>query len=191
MTAKTLHGEARLKKSSSVTDAAAHAGGRQLLLLLCLGVAAVVLHELVRWPLNLPGHHGLEWMALLMFGRALSSHRWAATVAASGAAAASMLPVWGTAEPLVWLFYLLPGIVVDLLYVRALPRTVWLLYLGLIAALAHATKPLLRWLLAESFGWQFGSMTPDLWWPLTTHLVFGFTGGLIGACAWQALQRRR
>lgn len=191
MTTKTLPGEARQKTSSSVTDAAAHAGGRQLLLLLCLGVAAAVLHEAFRWPLHLPGHHGLEWMALLMFGRALSSHRWAATVIASGAAATSMLPVWGAPEPLTWLFYLMPGIVVDLLYVRASPKTVWLLYLGLIAALAHATKPLLRWLLEQSLGWQFGSISPDLWWPLTTHLAFGFTGGLIGACAWRALQRSR
>jgi two-component system CheB/CheR fusion protein len=46
------------------------------------GVAAVLLHISVDMALKLPGHHGLEWMALLMFARTLSTERHAAMVAA-------------------------------------------------------------------------------------------------------------
>lgn len=39
--------------------------------LLVLGVVAGLLQVHLRYPLNIPGHHGLEWMALLLFGRCL------------------------------------------------------------------------------------------------------------------------
>ena len=61
----------------------------RLLWLVSLGVAVVVLEQAFRWPLQMPGHHGLEAMALLVLGRLSCSHRWSATLVASSAAVAA------------------------------------------------------------------------------------------------------
>ncbi len=63
------------------------------------------------------------------------------------------------------------------------------LALPVLAAAAHATKPLLRWLLAEVAGMEFGSLSAGPLYPLFTHLVFGFVGGLLATMAWRYWQR--
>lgn len=116
------------------------------LILLGLGILAAFAHATFRFPLHLPGHHGLEWMALPVIARKLSHYRWAAGVAASGAAAASLLPVLGFHDPLTPLFYLVPALALDMLCHAAPPR--WrraTLFLGVAAAHAFAAKPILQW----------------------------------------------
>ena len=51
-------------------------------LLLALGAGIVALGEMFRLSLGMPGHHGLEAMALLATARLCTNYRWAATIAA-------------------------------------------------------------------------------------------------------------
>ena len=76
----------RLSSSSSETLAGGVFPSRraELIGLPLLGALAVVLHAGVDLSLKLPGHQGLAWMALLMFGRSLSGDRHAATTVALG-----------------------------------------------------------------------------------------------------------
>jgi Flp pilus assembly protein TadG len=53
------------------------------MLLLALGAGIVALGELFRFSLGMPGHHGLEAMALLATARLATNYRWAATIAAA------------------------------------------------------------------------------------------------------------
>src|SRR6266498_2231200 len=85
----------------------------EALLLIVGGVTAVVLHRAFDGSLGMPGHHGIEWMALLIIGRASSRFRGAGTLTSIGASFASMLPFLHTDNPATWLFYLLPGPVLD------------------------------------------------------------------------------
>jgi hypothetical protein len=156
--------------------------------LVSLGAVTVVLERAFNWPLQMPGHHGLEAMALLMLGRLSCSNPWSATIAAAGAAVAA--PALGAQHgPLMPLFYLLPGVLLDLGY-RLRPREgFFALYLPLVAALAWAVKPVLRVLANVTFGMQFGSLRAGPVYPILTHLMFGFVGGLAAVLIWRITAR--
>lgn len=147
----------------------------------------MLLHTSVEWGLGIPGHHGLEWMALLMFGRTLSRERHAATVAACSAGGLAMLPVSGM-NPSAAISYVLAGLAVDALY--RLCRRPGAATLGVLAALGHVTKPL--WKLGATLGAtvHFGSIANGVWLTLGGHLLFGFVGGVAGALAGLAVRER-
>jgi hypothetical protein len=156
----------------------------EYLLLVGLGVAAVVLHQVFRFPMNLPGRHGVEWMALLILGRGLSRSRYAGSIASIGASAASMLPIWGISDdPFIWLIYLLPGLIMDLAFSNLTRWKGSLVFLGSLGALAHGTKPLARWVINLSLGFPYGSLLWGVAYPLATHLLFGAIGGVLGGMA--------
>ena len=201
MTSKILSGAWQPKKSSSAIDrhngAAATLAGDfgavtdapLILFLLLLGVLTVVLHASFHWPLQLPGHHGLEVMALMVFGRGLTKRPWAATAVAAGAGVATLIPVLAPNDLSAGWQYLLIGIVVDGLFRAGAPWRHNALFLAAIAALAHAAKPFSKWLLFQSVDLHFGSLRDGLLIPLSSHLAFGFVGGLIGALMAIATQR--
>lgn len=152
-----------------------------------IGIATVLLHVSVNWALQMPGHHGLEWMALLMFARTLSSERHAATLAALSAAGLSALPFAGM-NPSASVSYLLAGLVVDALY--RLVRRPNAGVLGVVAALGHATKPLWKLALTKGAVANFGSVANGIGFTVAGHLMFGFVGGVAGALAGLALRER-
>lgn len=179
------------KSTSNATEApgSVFASPRlELAFLVSLGVLVVVAHASVNWPLKLPGHHGLEWMALLMFARTMSNERWAALIVATSAAGVSYVPIWGFHETSIGLSYLLTGFVADTLYHAFKIRHATLF--GLVGAIAHAVKPVWKWL--ASFGWgiEFGSVAAGVTTPLVTHLAFGFVGSVAGALAGLALRQK-
>lgn len=156
--------------------------------LIAIGILGVITHVSINLPLKLPGHHGLEWMALLLFARTVTNNPWAATIAATSAAGVSYLPVWGFHETTVGLSYLLAGWVVDAGYRWWTRGNVAIL--GLIAAIAHSTKPLWKWLAAATFGVKFGSVEAGIGVALLCHMLFGFVGGVAGAIAGNAIRER-
>jgi hypothetical protein len=161
----------------------------RLLWLASLGVGIVLLEQAFRWPLQLPGHHGIEAVALLVLGRLSCSSPWSATTV--GASAAVAAPVLGADHGMLMpLFYLLPGIVLDLGYrLRPFAATGLLLYLPFIGALAWACKPLVRIIANAAFGMQFGSLRFGPVYPILTHLLFGFIGALAAVLLWRATER--
>jgi hypothetical protein len=142
---------------------------------------AVVLHR-VDLSLGLPGHHGIEWMALMILGRASSRFRGAGTLTSLGAAFASTLPFLHGANPFTWLFYLLPGPLMDIAF-RYLPRfankrstprsgsvdKLW--FLILLGGLAHTTKPLGQLTMNLITGWPLGSFRYGVLYPFASHLL--------------------
>lgn len=161
----------------------------EALLLIGGGVTAVVLHRALDLSLGLPGHHGIEWMALLLIGRASSRFRGAGTLTSLGASFASMLPFLQGGNPFTWLFYLLPGPLMDLAF-RYLPRYAnkfW--FLVLLGGLAHVTKPIGQLTINLITGWPFGSFRYGVLYPFASHLLFGMIGGLLGALILLGTQR--
>ena len=183
MNERMANGAALPKNWSGSTDRTAidhWSKPRQLILLFALGIAGVVLHVTFHLPLKLPGHHGLEWMAILVFARCVSPLKWSASITAGSAAILSTLPVWGFSEPLVPLFYLLPGVVLDMGYRFVPAARASVLWLGVIAALAYACKPVSRYFIAALSDLHFGSLAGGLALPLSTHLTF-LTTVILGA----------
>jgi hypothetical protein len=127
-------------------------------------------------------------MAILLVARFSCSSPWSATIAAAGAAVAA--PALGADHgPLMPLFYLLPGAVVDLGYRLRTRFEGFVLFLPLVSALAWTCKPLLRVLANLTLGMQFGSLRAGPVYPVLTHLLFGFVGGLAAVLVWRATER--
>ena len=185
-----LAGASSRRKLFGVIDLVGPLTGGRALFLASLGVAIVLLEQAFRWPLQLPGHHGLEAMALLVFGRLACSNPWSATLV--GASAALAAPFVGADHGVLTpLFYVLPGVVIDLGY-RLWPQLIArvLIALPLLAALAFATKPAVRVIANQLFGMQFGSLRAGPVYPILTHLMFGFLGALAAVLAWRYTERR-
>ena len=161
----------------------------EALLLFGGGALAVVLHRTFDMSLGLPGHHGMEWIALMVMGRASSHYRGAGTLTSLGASLSSTLPFLHGENPYTWLFYLFPGLVMDLAfrYFPSLSSKVW--FLVLLGGLAHATKPVGQLLMNLLTGWPFGSFRYGVLYPFATHLLFGMFGGLVGALIVLGIQR--
>jgi hypothetical protein len=87
------------------------------------------------------------------------------------------------------LFYLLPGALLDLGYRLRPSSATFALYLPLVSALAWASKPVLRVLANVSMGMQFGSLRAGPVYPVITHLLFGFVGGLAAVLLWRMTER--
>jgi hypothetical protein len=183
-------GESSPRKLFGVIDLVGPLTAGRAALLVSLGVAIVLLEQAFRWPLQLPGHHGLEAMALLVFGRLSCTNPWSATLV--GASAAVAAPFVGADHGVLMpLFYVLPGIVLDAGY-RLWPRLVSqaLLFLPLVAAVAFASKPVVRVVANQLFGMPFGSLRAGPVYPILTHLMFGFLGALAAVLVWRATERR-
>jgi hypothetical protein len=183
-------GESSPRKIFGVIDLVGPLTIGRALFLASLGVGIIVLEQAFRWPLQMPGHHGLEAMALLVLGRLACTSPWAATLV--GASAAVAAPLAGADHGVLMpLFYVLPAVVLDLGY-RLWPRLVerFLLFLPLLAALAFAAKPVVRVFANQAFGMQFGSLRAGPLYPILTHLMFGFLGALAAVLVWRATERR-
>ncbi len=153
----------------------------EALLLIGGGVMAVVLHRALDSSLGLPGHHGIEWMALMIIGRTSSRFRGAGTLTSIGASFASVLPFLHGDNPFTWIYYLLPGPVMDLAF-HYLPRyanKLW--FMVLLGGLAHVTKPIGQLTVNLLTGWPVGSFRFGVVYPFASHLLFGMIGGLLGA----------
>lgn len=169
-------------------------GRLSLLSLLLLGGIAGVLHIYLKYPLGIPGRHGLEWMALLLFGRCLSNNRYAATILAGGAAGSYLIqisllaPGYGIKPALV---FLLTGACADLLFRFSKDRLPMIINAGLIGGLAFVTKPLVMFCLFLT-GIKFDSFVrnPDFL-PFVSHFLFGLVGGVGGGLAARAARMKR
>lgn len=163
----------------------------RFLVLVSLGLLTIVLHETFRYPLNLPGRHGLESMALLVFGRLICTDRWAGTVVATSTAAAGIAFTGslndGWSAPFL---DFLPGFALDLMVMAApaLRRHVYLLPFAVAAC--FALKPVFKAAGAELLGLQFGSLRHGPIYPVLTHLMYGYLGAFAGVFGWSQWDKR-
>jgi hypothetical protein len=159
--------------------------------LLFLGAAAGLLHVHLRYPLNIPGHHGLEWMALLLFGRLLSDQRAAATLLASGAAASYLLqtPFLNLAHDFKpALVFLLTGAGADILFRYFRVRLPVIVIAGLVGGLVFIGKPAVAYAIFILTDMPIGMFVkhPD-YLPFLSHFLFGAVGGAGGGILAQAV----
>ncbi|MBK8784664.1 MAG: hypothetical protein IPO22_23350 [Anaerolineales bacterium] len=176
-----MNGTSSLKTASKAFPTEWSLTWIEALLLIGGGVMAVVLHRALDMSLGLPGHHGIEWMAIMILGRASSKFRGAGTLTSIGASFASVLPFLHGDNPFTWIYYLLPGPVMDLAF-RYLPRyanKLW--FMVLLGGFAHMTKPIGQLTINLLTGWPIGSFRFGVVYPFASHLLFGMIGGLLGA----------
>ncbi|MCB1928343.1 MAG: hypothetical protein KDH17_09940 [Rhodocyclaceae bacterium] len=178
-------------RSSSATSHASLPLAWQVLLLLAAGVTVALLHEGFRFPLKMPGHHGIEWFGILLLARLASPLKLAGITVAAGA-------ILGTAtfgahglHAVQGIVTLLQAGVVDL----AFAFLAWVgrsaAALMVLGALTHMLAPLVKAAAQSAGGAQFGSLASGLAYPLSTHLLFGASGALAAWLCFGVLARAR
>jgi len=153
----------------------------EMFMLMMAGAFAIFLHYKLRIPLNIPGHHGLEFMAIFVLIRLGSNIRYAASIASLGVGIFLLLPGMGASNPLHSFGYLIPGLVLDSLYMLGSKRFQMFLLIIFIAGFAYMSIPLSRFFVALFTGYpnpaflKFGTA-----YTILSFFFFGMLGGLLG-----------
>lgn len=166
---------------------------RQRWLMLALifgaGALAVIMHDTFRWAMKMPGRHGLELMAILLFVRCASGERYATTLAALGGVSAAFVLQHNSGIEATIL--LMQGLVIDGVYGRMIGRSWWMLVLPVLAGVVHMIKPVVKMVFQAGLSIPSNSLVFGLGYPMMTHFIFGLVGGLAGVMAWRGLQKSK
>ena len=147
-----------------------------------IGIFAILLHARLRTPLNIPGHHGLEFMAILMAGRVASKIKWASSISSLGIGIVLLFPVFGFKDPFMGFNYMLPGLLIDIFYNLTRQLKGQMLILSLIAGFAYFTIPLSRLFIHALTGYPYSSFLKFGYFiPVVNYFFFGLAGGIFGA----------
>ena len=161
----------------------------QLILLAQFAALIVVAKIALRLPLQLPGHSGLFWMAIVMVGAGVVPKRGAATlIGLTSAILAAFLGLGNFGALDTFLSYLAVGVATDLaLWLMGSPEN--LAVAPLAGATGHFGKFLVKWALAGVLGAPMGFVALGLLKSIVSYLVFGALGGFLGALTLAALRR--
>ena len=174
-------GNSPLKKSFALSHNKNIALILELLLIIFGGALAAFMHFRLRIPLNMPGHHGLEFMAIFVLIRLESNLKYAATAATLGVGFMLLFPGMGSSNPLNSLGYLLPGIALDLLYQYNKNRLQLLFVASIVAGISYMSIPLSRLFLNLIIGYPYMAFVKfGVMYTILSFLFFGMLGGVLG-----------
>ena len=161
----------------------------QLILLALFSALVVVAKIALRLPLQLSGHSGIFWMAIVIVAAGVVPKRGAASVVGltSGIIAAFLgMGDFGALNTL--LSYTAVGLGTDLaLWLLGSPEN--LVVAALASTLGHVCKFLVKWALGAITGAPLGFVALGLVRAAVGYIVFGALGGLLGALTLAALRR--
>jgi hypothetical protein len=160
------------------------------LIMLTLFAALVVVAKIaLRFPIQVPGHSGLFWMAIVVVAAGIVDKRGAASlVGLSSGILAAFLGMGDFGALNTFLSYTMVGVATDLgLWLLQDPSN--LLVGALVGILGHLGKYLVKWILGIITGAPLGFVALGLVWSFVTYVIFGALGGLLGALTLQALRK--
>jgi ABC-type thiamin/hydroxymethylpyrimidine transport system permease subunit len=161
----------------------------QLILLALFAALVVVAKIALRTPLQLPGHSGLFWMAIVIVAAKVVPKPGAASLVGltSGIMAAFLgMGDFGALNTL--LSYTMVGVGTDLaLLLLGNPEN--LTVAGLAGTFGHLGKFLVKWVLGSLTGAPIGFIALGLARAIVGYVVFGALGGLLGGLTLAALRR--
>ena len=161
----------------------------QLILLALFAGLVVVAKISLRLPLQMPGHSGVFWMAIVIVAAGVVPKAGAASlVGLTSGIIAAMLGMGDLGALNTFLSYTLLGVGTDLTLL--LVRNPENLASAILAAtLGHMAKFLVKWILATLTGAPAGFVALGLARSIAGYIIFGALGGLLGALTLQALRR--
>ncbi len=161
----------------------------QLVLLALFAALIVVAKIALRSPFQLPGHSGVFWMAIMIAAARIVPQRGAASlVGLTSGLLASFLGVgdFGVFDTLI--SYTTVGIGVDLALLL-LPDLENIWQAGLVGALGHLGKFLVKWIIGVLTQAPVGFIALGLARSLLGYIIFGAIGGVLGMLTLTALRR--
>jgi hypothetical protein len=161
----------------------------QLILLALFSALIVIAKIALRLPLQLSGHSGIFWMAIIIVAAGVVPKRGAASLVGltSGLLAAFLgLGDFGALDT--FLSYTLVGVGTDLaLLLLGNPEN--LVVAGLVGALGHFAKFLVKWGMAAITGAPVGFVALGLAKTMIGYIIFGALGGVLGGLTLLALRK--
>ena len=161
----------------------------QLILLALFAALVVVAKIALRLPLQLSGHSGVFWMAIIIVAAGVVPKRGATSLVGltSGIMAAFLgLGDFGALDTL--LSYTMVGVGTDLaLLLLGKPEN--LMVAGLAGVLGHFCKFLVKWGMGAITGAPLGFVALGLAKAMIGYIIFGAVGGLLGGLTLLALRK--
>lgn len=152
----------------------------EILLLTLAGAAAVLLRVYLRIPLNIPGHHGLEVMAILLIGRSVSKIPLASSISTFAAGTFLFLPFLGFKDPFLPFIFMVIGLFIDLIYNKLNKFKENIFLLGLLGGFAYMMIPLSRFIIFLVSGFPYETfLKQGFILPFFSHFIFGAMGGML------------
>ena len=162
----------------------------QLILLALLATLIVVAKIALRLPLQLPGHSGIFWMAIVIVAAGVVPRVGAASLVGltSGIIAAFLgLGDFGALDT--FLSYTMVGIGTDLALLLLGRNPENLVVAALAGMFGHMAKFMVKWAFGLASGAPLGFVALGLLRSLLSYIVFGALGGLLGALTLIALRK--
>ena len=176
-----MNGNLPQKKSYALSLDRKHALLLELLLIVMGGALAALMHFSLRIPLNLPGHHGLEFMAIFILIRLESNLKYAATMATLGVGLFMLIPGMGAGNLFHSISYLLPGLTLDLIYQLSRGRIHILFAAAIIAGIGYASIPISRLMIHMISGYPYMAFVKyGIAYTILSFFFFGMLGGVLG-----------
>ena len=160
------------------------------LILIALFAALLVVSKIVfKTPLQLPGHSGIFWMAILVVAARVVPRPGAASLTGlTSGLLASFLGLGDFGVLDTFLSYTLTGVGVDMALLL-LGSSENLVSATLTGTFGHLAKFLVKWLIGLVSGAPLGFVALGLLRTLISYIVFGALGGLLGGLTLIALHR--
>jgi hypothetical protein len=161
----------------------------QLILMALFAALVVVAKIALRLPLQLPGHSGIFWMAIVMVAAGVVPKRGATTVVGvTSGIIAAFLGMGDFGALNTFLSYSMVGIGTDLaLLLLGNPEN--LVVATLAGTLGHVCKFLVKWGMGAMTGAPVGFIALGLARAVVGYVVFGALGGLLGGLTLKALRK--
>ena len=160
------------------------------LVLLALFAALIVVAKIgLRLPIQLSGHSGLFWMAIMVVGAGIVNKRGAASlIGLTSGILAAFLGMGDFGAMNTFLSYTAVGVGTDLAMLL-LPNLEDPISAMIAAALGHTAKFLVKWLFGIVTGAPVGFLALGLLWAMISYIIWGGLGGLLGSLTLKALRK--
>ena len=161
----------------------------QLILLVLFAALVVVAKIAIRTPIQLSGHSGIFWMAIVIVAAGVVPKPGAASVVGvTSGILAAFLGMGDFGALNTFLSYTMVGVGADLaLLLLGDPEN--LVVAALAGTLGHLGKFLVKWAMGALTGAPLGFIALGLVRAIVGYLVFGVLGGLLGGLTLAALRR--
>jgi ABC-type thiamin/hydroxymethylpyrimidine transport system permease subunit len=162
----------------------------QLILLALFSALVVVAKIALRTPLQLPGHSGIFWMAIIIVGaRVVPKPGAASIIGITSGLMAGFLGMGDFGALNTFLSYTMVGVVSDLILWLLGGNPENLVVAILVGMLGHMGKFLVKWVFGIITGAPIGFVALGLLRSIVGYIVFGAIGGFLGWLTLKALHR--
>jgi len=161
----------------------------QLILLALLSALVVVAKIALRLPLQISGHSGIFWMAIVIVAAGIVPKTGATSLVGLTSGLLAAFLGMGDFGPLnTFLSYAAIGVGTDLalLLLRDIDN---LVIAAIVAMLGHTCKFLVKWAMATVSGAPVGFVALGEVRALVGYIVFGALGGILGSLTLRALRK--